>query len=855
MPNTHVTVGIDHGTTNSSLAVLRADEVEVLQVDGPHDVMPSAVYIDRHKREFVGRPAYEAIRVGRPGQGDGHTGYKLRIGQDDRFPFPAAQAVKTAPELGAMVIGRMLQAYEEAFREKARAAVITVPAKFGHAECEGTGLAAEKAGLLYYPLLQEPVAAALAYGFEVSDERAKWMVFDLGGGTFDVSLVYVRKGSLDVPEDGHAGNNHLGGGKFDIELLEHVLKELKKRYSLERFRPNDPDYGPAWRRLLSVVEQAKIELSTRPESFVQWRGTLCKDDNGREVKVEVPVARADYERLIGPDIDRAVQICENLLTQNRLTPRDIDRLILVGGPTQTPFLQEVLIDRLGIPLLYEIDPMTVVARGAVLHASRLDVPEEIRRLISLPSEGSTGASVQLSYEHSSRQPTCQVAGRVTGTDPSDLTVRFDRQDGGWSSAAVTVGPDGIFEAELFLLDTGRPARSRFRTRVLDAAGEVLCEADEPMIWYPSVGITNPARLANSLRIAVPGNRTAVLVRQGAELPSRGRRLFQTTKTLRRGSGDDLLNIPVLEGVTSIFGEEDDHPDCCLRVASLQIRGDDEKVTMDLDVGTEIEVTLTQDESRRIQGTAYVTDLRAEFSVDGSRSDFGEAVEQTIRAFPIERQRLERIRRIQSRRGLPSVQTKLDEIDRLGFVEEIEKNRRRWREEGDRDAQLRAYKSCIAFRGGLNHIERLQQRPRIECIIEDLLPMAQQGEKAGLERIRADFAAAREEDLDALQEALSDLDYRIRLRHWDNVIVDLNALDGRMVSPKQAAVFKEADRFTDDLVDRGGIQNATEDDLKKLEEFHRRFQKHYDDLEQARETYWEKRKREGRDKETHVKEKR
>ena len=498
-----VSCGIDHGTTNSSIAVMDGDKPRVIKPNGVDPIMPSAVYIDKRGRLLVGRPAFDAIFLNDEAEGNGYTRYKLRIGQDDRYDFTAARKVMSAQELGAAVIGELLRAYRDDMKHEPKACVITVPAKFEDSACNGTREAARLAGLSYFPLLQEPIAAALAYGFTAEDRHAQWMVFDLGGGTLDVSLVIVRNGKPEVPEEGHAGDTRLGGSKFDRELLDHVLRELSKTYALRRLT----EKNPTWNRLLLAVERAKIELSRREQSVVELEGEPFKDDNGRSVKVEVAITRAHYERLIAPDVEKAVHICQMLLGRNRLASRDITRLILIGGPTKTPYIQRMLAERLGIQLDTTIDPMTAVAEGAALYATTMEIPDALRDTLAVPVPSEKGgAAIELSYERKSRIPTIAIAGRVNGEAlaAGGVTVETRRSDGGFSSGRLPVDEAGIFSMDVMLVDSGKPHLSRFTTVAFDRSGRQLCAVDEPEIWYPFP--EGRTRLANSLRIAVKGNR-------------------------------------------------------------------------------------------------------------------------------------------------------------------------------------------------------------------------------------------------------------------------------------------------------------------------------------------------------------
>jgi molecular chaperone DnaK len=380
-------------------------------------------------RELVGWPAYRAMMENHPEEGVGYTGYKLRIGQNDVYRFMSGKKTLTAPELGARVIRELLRAYQEDRGQDPadlpKACVITVPAIFDQSATDGTREAARLAGLRHYPLLQEPIAASLAYGFTASDDRGQWIVFDIGAGTLDISLVIVRKGQMIVPEEGHAGDDRLGGRKFDSELLDFVISELGKTYALDGFASN-PKFEQARNRLLLAVERAKIELSKREQAVVELDEPPCKDLRGKPVEVMVPVTRQQYEKLITPDIEKAVQVCQTLIARNRLKSTDISRIILVGGPSRTPYLQRTLTGRFQIPLECSIDPMTAVAQGAAIYSATAEVPEDVAPQILVPVPSSGETSVQMEYQAYSKVPTYEVAGRISGpaVAQGDLTVRF-----------------------------------------------------------------------------------------------------------------------------------------------------------------------------------------------------------------------------------------------------------------------------------------------------------------------------------------------------------------------------------------------------------------------------------------------
>jgi molecular chaperone DnaK len=282
-----------------------------------------------------------------------------------------------APELAAIVIGELLRSYREETGEQPRAAVIAVPAKLDQGACNGLRTAARLARLSYSPLIQEPIAAALGFGLRSTDERACWMAFNLDGGTLDVSLVMVRNGQLSLPEEGHAVDTRLGGSNFVRELMIFAVAELTQRFALSKFAEK-PTYANLRGHLLWACEEAETRLSKRRETVIEIDGALCQDERGIPVKVEIPINRSQYEGLIAVDVERMVHVCQLLLVKNCLTTRDVDRLVLIGEATRTPYLRQVLAERLGIQIDVSADPVTAVALGAALHAEALSIADAVQ---------------------------------------------------------------------------------------------------------------------------------------------------------------------------------------------------------------------------------------------------------------------------------------------------------------------------------------------------------------------------------------------------------------------------------------------------------------------------------------------
>jgi molecular chaperone DnaK len=381
--------GIDLGTTNSAVAVMEGGQVDVIKNNDNQEITPSAVQLLQNGGVIVGRKAYEHHR--NRGDADAAVGFKRQIGKrDQRYPFVAAGTEKGPEDLSAEVL-KSLRADAEAWAgEPVRAAVITVPAAFDLAQCEATQRAAAQAGIEQAPLLQEPIAAGLAYGYQRDLEEGYFIVYDLGGGTFDVTLLQIREGRLLVVD--HDGNNFLGGRDWDRRLAELLLSRLDAQgYAI--WAASDPRGMESRRILEAQAEEEKIRLSRLDEVAVVLDGRLS-DADGRAIESTLTVSRSEFEGLIASDIERTIALTQELLTRHSLDASAVSRIVLVGGPTLTPLLRLMLTDQIPIQLDTRIDPMTVVARGAALYAAGVAIEAPTRTGVDIPADA---LQCQLSY--------------------------------------------------------------------------------------------------------------------------------------------------------------------------------------------------------------------------------------------------------------------------------------------------------------------------------------------------------------------------------------------------------------------------------------------------------------------------
>jgi len=348
-----IIIGIDLGTTNSEVAVVQEGRTRIIEVDGSK-ILPSMVGVADDGALLVGQTArnqyvlYPERTV---------RSVKRRMGEDVRLPMGEQQY--TPQEISALILRRLKRAAEDHLGQPVAKAVITVPAYFSDAQRQATRDAGELAGLEVVRIINEPTAASLAY--EVDHKEPKnILVYDLGGGTFDVSVVRLSKDVTEVL--GSHGNNHLGGDDFDAKLVAHVTSHLKEEKGIDLSGER-----AALARILRACEAAKITLSDAPFARIEEEYLLEKD--GSPVHLSLELDRSEYEDMIAGYIDETLEAAHTALKGAGLAVTDIQEVLLVGGATRTPLVQQRLERELGMQPRAEVDPDLCVAAGAAIQAA------------------------------------------------------------------------------------------------------------------------------------------------------------------------------------------------------------------------------------------------------------------------------------------------------------------------------------------------------------------------------------------------------------------------------------------------------------------------------------------------------
>lgn len=372
-------VGIDLGTTNSEVAIVELGQARVLPDPDGDLILPSCVGLSDTGKLLVGREAlrqYAAApeRTVKSIKRLMGTEHKTSLGDRDYLP----------QEISAIILRALKQRVQTALGEVVTQAVITVPAYFTDAQRQATKEAGEIAGFEVLRVLNEPTAAALAYDLR-SDLTERVLVYDLGGGTFDVSVVEIT-GEVTEVLASH-GNNHLGGDDFDRRLQLHIADLFRKEHGVDV-----PDDAQTNARLLRAAEQVKINLSHH--GFATVREAFLGSKGKKALHLEAEIARLDFEGLIRPLLEETLEAIDRALEDANLQAEQLERVILVGGSTRIPLVQQMVEQHLGQAPTDGIQPDLCVALGAALQAGVL-VGEAVDAILVDVTPHSLGVSAAM----------------------------------------------------------------------------------------------------------------------------------------------------------------------------------------------------------------------------------------------------------------------------------------------------------------------------------------------------------------------------------------------------------------------------------------------------------------------------
>jgi molecular chaperone DnaK len=372
-------IGIDLGTTNSCVAVMEGNEPVVIPNSEGGRTTPSVIGFAKNGDRLVGQPAkrqavtnptntvfsvkrFMGRRYDEVSNEISEVPYNVMSGDNGSARIKIDDRVYSPPEIGAMVLQKMKKTAEDYLGQEVTEAVITVPAYFNDAQRQATKDAGEIAGLKVKRIINEPTAAALAYGLDKKDKEQIVAVYDLGGGTFDISILQLGDGVFEVKSTN--GDTHLGGDDFDQRLIDYLADEFNKQEGIDLRK--DP---MALQRLREGAEKAKIELSSTSQTDVNLPFVTATQDGPKHLNITI--TRSKFEQLVDDLIERSAGPCQQAIKDAGVSTSEISEVILVGGSTRVPKVQELVKRIFGKEPHKGVNPDEVVAIGAAIQGGVL----------------------------------------------------------------------------------------------------------------------------------------------------------------------------------------------------------------------------------------------------------------------------------------------------------------------------------------------------------------------------------------------------------------------------------------------------------------------------------------------------
>ena len=609
MARLKIDYGIDLGTTNSAICRMDKGEVSVIKCDTTDDTMPSCVQFTKRKGIKVGKTAYNALKSDKRaatktwGEGDSNifVEFKRKMGTDDTYKGSYMDTAYTPEQLSAEVLKTLRSFVPD---EEVSSVVITVPAMFKINQKDATLKAAELAGFKHCELLQEPIAAAMAYGLSSKQKDGYWMVFDFGGGTFDAALLKTEEGIMQVFDT--EGNNFLGGKDLDNAMVDRlIIPHLQENNTIEEILADQSKKEILRAALKTYAEETKNQLSFK-ESYdiITNLGDLGEDDEGNELELDLTISQEQIEDVFAPVFQRAIDICLKLLERNNMDADKLDKIILVGGPTHSPILRRMLKEQFGDIIDTSIDPMTVVAKGAALYASTID--NEVKANVKMGT-----VALSIAYEATTVETIEFVTVKLNKADsagdvPDKLTAKIARADGGWSSDVFELTERG--DVVDCLLQEGKS--NSFVITVYDFEGNILpCTPNEfTIIQGSKIG---SATIPYNIGIEVWNEETEKAIfrsikglEKNKTLPAIGiENGLKTSNDIRPGLAEDFIKIPIYQaeyagdGLPAIYFQY---------VSEVRLSG--ENLPAFLPAGSDIELTVKVDRSEKMSVEVYIPQL-------------------------------------------------------------------------------------------------------------------------------------------------------------------------------------------------------------------------------------------------------
>ena len=705
-----IKIGIDLGTTNSEIAVKKDQEIDLIKNIEGEIFTPSAFGIDKEGNKLVGRKAYQKIfREGKT------KNYKSRVkrlmGSRTKFDFPRAEEDFGPEEISAEILKSLktdvLRKYPDF---DTVAAVITIPTYFNRLQAEATKRAGKRAGFEYVVLLQEPIAASMAYGFR-QEKNENWLVYDLGGGTFDAALISSSGGSLSVLS--HNGDNFLGGDDFDDLIVDEVIiPEIANKVNTDR---EEIDISDRERLILKgKAKEAKEQLSNSEQVTLEIEHVFHE---GKEVVFRMDLKKDDFNSLIKPIVDKTIKISKKTIEDSGLDLKSVDSVVLVGGSTKISYIRQELRRELGVEVDSSENPITAVARGACIYGGSKKIPTD---LIKKRGSNDNSYNLDLNYDSTTTEDEETIGGRIDSLqEEKDYFIQIKSEDGMYSGSKKKLKEDGTF---LQTLSIEKNKTNKFLAYLYDDEGNSLNLS--PNSFEITHGISSTGTpLPHSIGVAVAkdlvdegemkiGSRIDFLFEKGESLPLEETREYKTIRGVKKDSDKSGVDITVYEGESNI-------PDYNRFVCDVSITGKD--VEHNLPEGEDVRVTIEINESSEIILEAYFPSIDLHIQKQEKlRTKYDKEVD-------VGQLEEEAGKQKQKYRELNEKLTKEDKEEVDGLIEEIDRdlknseNKERLKKAEDRMRKLKQKMKEVEDRRDFSELvqEFNSSTQRIENLVRDL----------------------------------------------------------------------------------------------------------------------------------------
>lgn len=621
MARVKIDYGIDLGTTNSAISRMELGEPIIKkEPESGMDTLPSCVSLKKKGGVEVGVKALRQLDGDKKAQNKkpDYTSnvfieFKRTMGTDKMYFSSNHEKEFSSEELSSEVLKKLKQNIDD---ETIRSVVITVPAKFGANQKEATKRAASLAGFDQCELLSEPVAAAYAYSLKSKVKDGYWIVFDFGGGTFDAALLKIKDGVFTV--ENTEGDNYLGGKNIDYAIIDEIfIPYLQKNFVIDEILSDEVLKENFKNQFKFVAEEKKIELSTKDRvSILNEFDEYGQDDDGNDITLELEITREQLNDVQRRYFQRAVDKTLELLTNSKIDAKKIDALILVGGPTKTPLLRDMLEQQVTKNVDKSVDPMTVVAKGAAIFASTIN-----NEIIEGPGGGKDIVELELNYNTPAADTEVKISLKCKNYsqfEQEKLFFQIYRSDNAWSSDKIEL------TSKIKILDVllTEYAPNSFLIKLFNGKGDQLKATPDTFTILHGIGDGGGGGVNLPYHYGVEVldedlERMVFVPLRGLEknklTPATGiSNGLRTSSQIRPGNKSDFLRIPLYQGDNNAEGSRAIYNE---HVYDIDISGEDLPGLLPANSTFDLTVSVDRNEGITVKAYFHALEFQHEMKID------------------------------------------------------------------------------------------------------------------------------------------------------------------------------------------------------------------------------------------------